>query len=177
MIKKLLAIAGLSFAALSASITANAALVTSDESAGHPLPSGSVYIFDETIGASTTFAHSIHFSTDGSAGSGSAASVGLELDGVSSFIGDFTISLYEGIFSTGADTSGGTLVASTTGTNLSNVAIQINTNYSFIIEGLTGSTPTNVLTGSVGISPIPVPAAAWLFGSALLGLAGMKRRK
>ena len=25
--------------------------------------------------------------------------------------------------------------------------------------------------------PIPVPAAAWLFGSALLGLAGIKRRK
>ena len=28
-----------------------------------------------------------------------------------------------------------------------------------------------------GVSSVPVPAAAWLFGSALLGLAGIKRRK
>ena len=27
------------------------------------------------------------------------------------------------------------------------------------------------------VNPIPVPAAAWLFGSALMGLAGIKRRK
>ncbi|MCB1701921.1 MAG: VPLPA-CTERM sorting domain-containing protein [Pseudomonadales bacterium] len=27
------------------------------------------------------------------------------------------------------------------------------------------------------VSPVPVPAAAWLFGSALLGLAGVKRKK
>jgi hypothetical protein len=29
----------------------------------------------------------------------------------------------------------------------------------------------------VAPSPVPVPAAAWLFGSALLGLAGMKRKR
>jgi hypothetical protein len=27
------------------------------------------------------------------------------------------------------------------------------------------------------IAPVPIPAAAWLFGSALIGLAGIKRRK
>ena len=27
------------------------------------------------------------------------------------------------------------------------------------------------------VSPVPVPAAAWLFGSALIGLAGIKRKK
>lgn len=30
---------------------------------------------------------------------------------------------------------------------------------------------------SITVSPVPVPAAAWLFGSALIGLAGIKRRK
>ena len=36
----------------------------------------------------------------------------------------------------------------------------------------------NITLGSAapGISPVPLPAAAWLFGSALLGFAGFKRR-
>ena len=28
-----------------------------------------------------------------------------------------------------------------------------------------------------GINEVPIPAAAWLFGSALLGMAGLRRRK
>ena len=28
-----------------------------------------------------------------------------------------------------------------------------------------------------GINEVPIPAAVWLFGSALLGLTGMRRRK
>lgn len=32
-------------------------------------------------------------------------------------------------------------------------------------------------TGTIGASAVPVPAAAWLFGSGLLGLVGMARRK
>ena len=31
--------------------------------------------------------------------------------------------------------------------------------------------------GSLDIQPVPVPAAVWLFGSGLLGLAGIARRK
>ena len=36
----------------------------------------------------------------------------------------------------------------------------------------------NITFGSAapGVSPVPLPAAAWLFGSALLGFAGFKRR-
>ena len=30
---------------------------------------------------------------------------------------------------------------------------------------------------AITANPVPVPAAAWLFGSALLGLAGLKRKK
>jgi len=33
-----------------------------------------------------------------------------------------------------------------------------------------------VQTGDVGASAVPIPAAAWLFGSALIGLVGVKRR-
>lgn len=32
-------------------------------------------------------------------------------------------------------------------------------------------------TWTMTVSPVPVPAAAWLFGSALIGLAGIKRKK
>ncbi|ARN75733.1 VPLPA-CTERM sorting domain-containing protein [Oceanicoccus sagamiensis] len=35
----------------------------------------------------------------------------------------------------------------------------------------------NYINGSVTVSSVPVPAAAWLFGSALIGLAGIKRKK
>jgi len=31
--------------------------------------------------------------------------------------------------------------------------------------------------GNPGIAPVPVPAAAWLLGSGLIGLAGLRRRK
>ena len=34
-----------------------------------------------------------------------------------------------------------------------------------------------VYSGDVGVSAVPVPAAAWLFGSGLLGLIGVARRK
>ena len=33
------------------------------------------------------------------------------------------------------------------------------------------------LSADVAVAPVPVPAAAWLFGSALLGLGGAKRRR
>ncbi|VAW67630.1 hypothetical protein MNBD_GAMMA08-3037 [hydrothermal vent metagenome] len=38
-------------------------------------------------------------------------------------------------------------------------------------------TYTNVDPGNGGTSPVPVPAAIWLFGTGLIGLAGMLRRK
>lgn len=42
-----------------------------------------------------------------------------------------------------------------------------------------GDNPTSSITGSwlVTASPVPVPAAVWLFGSGLIGLAGFARRK
>lgn len=42
----------------------------------------------------------------------------------------------------------------------------------FTINGVAGS----VYVQSIEISAIPIPAGLWLFGSALIGLAGIKRR-
>jgi hypothetical protein len=41
--------------------------------------------------------------------------------------------------------------------------------------GQHGRTTTDLYVA--GINEVPLPAAAWLFGSALLGLAGLRRRK
>jgi len=41
--------------------------------------------------------------------------------------------------------------------------------------GQYGRTTTDLYVA--GINEVPIPAAAWLFGSALLGLAGLRRRK
>ena len=40
-----------------------------------------------------------------------------------------------------------------------------------------GSTPGNILAVDMVISQIPVPAAVWLFGSGLIGLVGVARRR
>jgi hypothetical protein len=45
--------------------------------------------------------------------------------------------------------------------------------YSYLIQQ-TGSDPTNY---SLEFQVVPVPAAVWLFGSALLGLGGLARRR
>ncbi len=37
--------------------------------------------------------------------------------------------------------------------------------------------PVDYVTGQVQVTPVPVPAAVWLFGSGLLGLVGVARRK
>lgn len=41
------------------------------------------------------------------------------------------------------------------------------------------NTPSGTLDGNLyfSTSEVPIPAAAWLFGSALIGLAGIKRKK
>jgi hypothetical protein len=39
-----------------------------------------------------------------------------------------------------------------------------------------GTTNTDTLYVA-GINEVPIPAAVWLFGSALLGLTGLRRRK
>ena len=36
---------------------------------------------------------------------------------------------------------------------------------------------TTTIDGTIQLAPVPLPAAAWLFGSALIGLAGIRRHR
>jgi len=45
------------------------------------------------------------------------------------------------------------------------------------VLGAFGHYQTLLVRNLVGVGEVPVPAAAWLFGSALLGLAGIKKRR
>lgn len=48
---------------------------------------------------------------------------------------------------------------------------------SYFLNFGSGSDLVGSWSSSVQISPVPVPAAMWLFGSGLLALAGLRRRK
>lgn len=45
------------------------------------------------------------------------------------------------------------------------------------IWSATDAASSNVISGTFTVSAVPVPAAVWMFGSAMLGLAGFKRKK
>ena len=56
-------------------------------------------------------------------------------------------------------------------------AYQIDYTATFQNTGFSGTQYFLRLTGIVSAAPVPVPAAVWLFGSGLLGLIGVARRK
>jgi hypothetical protein len=65
-------------------------------------------------------------------------------------------------------------------------AVPVGASAAFIemVQGIGPINGTDLFGGEIliddlylGVQAVPVPAAAWLFGSALLGLAGLKRRK
>ncbi|WP_101756745.1 hypothetical protein [Oceanicoccus sp. KOV_DT_Chl] len=68
-----------------------------------------------------------------------------------------------------------------------NVCLEIWMNYWLDYEVLSNSVNTDGFGGitvsnygailTYNVAPVPVPAAAWLFSSALIGLAGLKRKK
>ena len=51
------------------------------------------------------------------------------------------------------------------------------TNYYVQVSGVTSGTNGGLYQFSYAMSPVPLPAAAWLFGSGLLGLVGIARRR
>jgi hypothetical protein len=77
-----------------------------------------------------------------------------------------------------------------TGGNLTTLNIAINFGTSSFLDSFTDTVPSNAFEigdnsgnfigghwGAITITPVPVPAAVWLFGSGLFGLAGVARRK
>lgn len=82
----------------------------------------------------------------------------------------FSISLWDNAGFVGA------ALASASGT-VGDIAFQVALNagtYFFHVQGETGS---RLGTYQVGVYATPIPAAIWLFGSALMGLVGFSRRK
>jgi len=56
--------------------------------------------------------------------------------------------------------------------------VDTNNNFANFASGcLTPGSPNIAGTGDCSVNAVPVPAAAWLFGSGLLGLAGIARRR
>jgi hypothetical protein len=163
-----------------ASFGANAANITSDQNGGQPLVTGAAVFINENIdvGVSKPFAHSVYFTTDGSGALGSASAVGLELSGVSGFDGPLTISLFKERLEKG-QASTTIAIASIVGSNLSDIMVAANTAYSFVIEGTLSQSGggNGFLSGAVSVSEVPLPAAFWLFGSGLVGVAGIARRR
>ena len=49
------------------------------------------------------------------------------------------------------------------------------TDYTLVLSGNAGNGAS--YGGSIAVAPVPVPAAVWLFGSALMGMLGVSRRK
>jgi len=49
----------------------------------------------------------------------------------------------------------------------------VGTSTAYYEEWITGYVPTAMFGGS----PVPIPASVWLFGSGLIGLIGIARRK
>ena len=49
--------------------------------------------------------------------------------------------------------------------------------FEYLVGGVSPNSQGIALYGGAALSQIPVPAAAWLFGSALLGLCAVKRRR
>ena len=120
---------------------------------------------------------------------GSSSDAGYSFSGNTDYVGVFSITR------TGADSldlfsslsQGGTLLDSHTESDNSDIAnnfgmlgfwVNSNTFGSSNSAGDpdNGLTFTNVLIEST-VSPIPVPAAAWLFGSALIGLSVVRRKR
>ncbi len=105
--------------------------------------------------------------------------------------GALSVQLFEGVSSpvgtptASAVSSGGQASVSFLANLMSNTTYTLRTAFNFNTgTGITANATTRVEADDSGesddandISPVPVPAAAWLFGTALIGLVGIKRRK
>ena len=49
--------------------------------------------------------------------------------------------------------------------------------YALVTGNPTGSSGGSYTVAMAALTPVPVPASVWLFGSGLLGLVGVTRRK
>lgn len=103
--------------------------------------------------------------TGGQPSSAGAAATSLKLFALD--IPDFTFAL--------SDNTGSIVFTSFVGSGESVVIDNIaDGNYGLWLKGTAGS-GGGLVTGVVALAAVPIPAAVWLFGSALVGLFGVKR--
>ncbi len=65
----------------------------------------------------------------------------------------------------------------TTGDSIELSSITGGSTYGIHFKGYTESDSSGFIAGALAIAPVPVPTAAWLFGSALFGLLGISRSR
>lgn len=70
----------------------------------------------------------------------------------------------------------GSAIASASGT-VGDISFQTLLNAGTYFFHITGETGNRLGTYQVGVYATPIPAAVWLFGSAIMGLVGFSRRK
>ncbi len=75
-----------------------------------------------------------------------------------------------------AGTNGDLLALSNVGTGIQTATFQF-TSPTSLTNLFTTATATTSTSFSGSITPVPIPAAVWLFGSGLIGLVGVARRK
>ncbi len=103
--------------------------------------------------------------TGGQASSAGASATSLELFALD--IPDFTFAL--------SDSTGAILYTSFVGSGESVVIDPVaDGSYGLWLKG-TASSGGGLVTGVVALTAVPIPAAVWLFGSALVGLFGVRR--
>jgi len=99
---------------------------------------------------------------------------GPEISGLSVqlFQGDPTDGFLDALVATGAQVMGNSDLLSMTYANLQPAGL----GYYLLVGGTAGSNG-GIYTGAYNLSVVPIPAAMWLFATALVGLAGVARRR
>ena len=131
------------------------------------IPADGVFVIGDDDGSGASLVDNVDFVAGVDFQNGPDSVVLRDAGGVLDALGygDFTSSIFAGEGTPAGDVAAGWSLAR------ANPLLDTGDNQADFI-GLEVPTP-----GLVPTSPVPVPAAAWLFGSGLIGLAGVARRK
>lgn len=175
----------MAFIALSLPVVSFAQFVTGDVTGGGNV-SGTVTSSNAWVTANPVDGNEVNFWTL-TANAGDLLSIVVTSEQL-----EFGVSVYQGLvkeldllipgFANDASFASNIFVAGTPsfgalGTSLLNVALPFSGIYTIAVGGEGFSfEPSFAYNMNVGVAPVPLPAAIWLLGSALMGLGAMRRR-